>query len=153
MNNLDHPNQLLQFEARHVSAKGSTSKNGPTYRISLEVDKDTFDQFITADLDAAVFAVGVARVDYDNPEENEKKKKPHRPPPMPLEQQAYDLCRDNSFKEYLESTIDDCISPEAYIKARCGVEHRNEIDKNRTAAVNFGRIVSTYEAWKSENAK
>jgi len=158
MNPLDTANIPFKFEMRHVSAVGKTTKAGPQYRITAEVDKAVFDQFITANLDGACFAVRATRIDYDAPYEGEPYEQAESPKRKrhvsETELLAYSLPKDKRFQEWIltlegarpETTAVRQVTD--FIKSRCAVEHRRDIDKSSASAVAFGKIVAGFNAWK-----
>lgn len=77
---------------------------------------------------------------------------------LPLKIKAYELCRDSKFQAWVAATTYDAMKSgerltslkanemgaQIYIQERCGVIHRNEIDKNKGAAIAFGKILMEF---------
>jgi len=178
LNALDTPNTPLSFEARNISARAGTSKDGPKYKITLECTKEIFDQFITANLESACFAVQMARVDYDNPPlakmddtpaddpffkvgREDAITAPAAPPKTPTGprcRQAVGLCKDEDFFDDYLGWLDDkdvlaahSVSSLDFLQLKCGIVSRREFDEGpdaNTKWAKFCEIKKAFEKWR-----
>jgi hypothetical protein len=158
--------KILRFEARYVESRSTTSaKKGTRCTVSFDVDLATHDALMAygSELENKVFAVGMVLVDYDNVETavtSEKRvektgKKRHI---GEIEMKTFELCRDDDFRRFvveaekltgvLMVSTDQAAD---YIKYRCGVAHRSEIEQNRTSATMFGKMLVQFEKWRDDD--
>jgi hypothetical protein len=68
---------------------------------------------------------------------------------MPCWKQAAILCKEPSFREYVlyELGFDELVEPEVFVRRKCGVTSRREIDGNKEAYRAWKNIMGNFCAW------
>lgn len=87
-NPLNTPGQIFDFDFRHPNPKSRKSKDGPVYKLEIEIDQDTWQLFMDADTTGMVIAAKACVVgdeaDHVEPQKPKSAKGPYS-------QQAYAL--------------------------------------------------------------
>lgn len=163
MNPLDIPGAVFCFEARNITARAASSKDGPKYKIGIEVDKATFDAVITANVEGAVFAFVCNRVDLDaadesfieaNIEETAKREVSARltgevaaafvasnvelskGPTGPRCREAVGLMKEKDFADYVKfvnMSYNGNDTPKELVQITCNIKSRREFDEGPDA--------------------
>jgi hypothetical protein len=167
-NPLDTDKQFYMSLA-NPNPTSSKTKDGPVYRVSFEMAQGEWQQFMDAVTKGMVIECAcqvthrnnesVKRdpdtVDaFDESTDNEKLKG------GPLSVRSDALARDPNFYEFIKSTEPAYIHASEggivkkmrqYIRARCHVESRAELDHDKEAADKFKKLISSYTQWSVRN--
>lgn len=157
MNPLDTPGNPFGFEARNITARAASSKEGPKYKIGLEVDKATFDAVITANVEGAVFAFVCNRVDLDAmdaPLVAESAVSTAKPPTGPRCREAVGLMKEKDFADFVYRFFDNIgYTPKEYVEIICRIKSRREFDEGPGADEKYARfceIKRDYRKWQEK---
>ena len=162
LNPLDIPGKIFRFEARNITARAASSKDGPKYKIGIEVDKSTFDTVITANVEGAVFVFVCNRVDLDAdtaPPANDSFVEANRwflsvTPTGPRCREAVGLMKEKDFADYIKFVNMDYNgndTPKEFVQITCGIKSRREFDEGRDADgryAEFCKLKTAYRQWQ-----
>lgn len=140
----------FQLTLANPNPSSSKTKEGPVYRVSFELTRDEWDWFMEAETKGMVLECEVTVSHRNEPAA------PGEVIPVadrhtkhikggPLSQRSDALARDPEFQAWLRAAYPGFMSPDEpsveaarrFIRARCGVETRAELDHNMDAAKRF----------------
>lgn len=137
INPLDAPNQPIRFEAYNVKTRYHDSGDVCRYFITVEVDEKDWDIVKSCNRKSAHFAIGMARMDYDDPKEQTGARC----------KTAIGLCKQPEFHVYVKrfhkETADEDGAKRAILKL-CSITTRKELDTNDIAWQKFQAIQNHY---------
>lgn len=170
MNPLQKPDTFYLTLA-NPNPTSSKTKDGPVYRVSFELSQAEWQNFMDAETKGMVIecACQVAHKNEPEPQRDPKTvdafsgKTDAETKGGPLSVRSDRLARDMTFHRFLE-TIEKtwCDRREKdgelwvdvardYIRERCHVKSRAELDHDKAAADKFRKLISSYVHWATEN--
>lgn len=126
--------ELFTFEALNPNPTFSDTKAGPVYRVSLEIKREAWDQFVDANTKGMILDVA-AQVAEKHEEEEE------RPKGGINSKNAGILSNEDNFKAWAKSQ--GFKDGAECIRSRCGINSRAYLDHDRVA-------LNAYRAMKKE---
>jgi hypothetical protein len=158
INPLDR-DEPFPFEGMNPNPSFSKTKDGPVYRVSFEVDQDTWQQFVDTYTGGMVIE---AQMEVTARNIQEPKKTPGPKPDKPkggnLSKQAGIMCNNPAFQQYAADTLSslagEVFEPDynqtiLFVRSTCGVESRAEIDHSPEAAKAFKDLMHDYSQWNN----
>jgi hypothetical protein len=159
MNPLEN-DDVFQLSMANPNPTSSKTKDGPIYRISVEVTREEWDWFMDTETKGMVIECEALVSHRNTPArdphtedaftgqtDDEKKKG------GPLSQRSDSLARDPEFLLYLRDRHPNwakskCVDgARAFIRTFCKVDTRAALDHDSAAAKRFGKIISDYIDW------
>jgi hypothetical protein len=154
INPLDKAGEPYSFEGMNPNPSASKTKDGPKYRISLEVTEEVFLDVMNSSTDGAIFNVAMVRQDSAVVKDEPAKAKPKHM--GSLSNVAAILCQDKDFgvwyKQTYDTTYKSCVTEygvnnwlelDAHEKCRqlilyaCSIDSRAKLDTDDLAANTF----------------
>lgn len=138
--------------------KSSKTKDGPVYRVSFEIDQDTFLNFMDTETKGMVIEC-VCQVTHYNDPVDETKQDVLKVKGGPLSKRSEKLAQDPEFHSFLRglgvfdgknNTHENEVA-RAYIRNCCGVSSRAQIDSRQSAAIEFHRLLSKFNQYQTQN--
>ena len=134
MNPLDSPNQLFTLELFNPNPTSSKTKVGPVYRVSFEMSKDDWQQFMDANTAGMILEMQ-GRVQESHPVTE-------KPKGGPISKNAGMLCQEPEANEFAKLRGHETMKD--YIYFYCAVHSRAELDHDRIAADKYRVLKSAY---------
>lgn len=134
-----------------------------TIRVSLDIDPqfrdDFFRLFSDIDMPVAIAPLALAAITSMESSASEAEQPKGWKNLGPLAQSAVLVCKEERFQEYVLVQIGGASAPEFfseeaaadYIKQRCNVASRKDLDITDGAKTRFGALMADYKQWLTRN--
>ncbi len=146
--------EVFDIEFLNPNPSFSKTEKGPVYRVSFEIPKDVWDEFVEANTKGMILAARCKAVEpkgepVDNSGQLPKEKKPRT-----LSQEVWLMIGTLSFQKYVsimlkkpENDVIDSVANQ-YVCEMCNIESKSQLDTDPEAAELFRKRIQTpYRAW------